>query len=282
MQRLKEGPVLAVDADPNTNLNELLGEPVTSTIGDARELMRDSVPAGMSKDAWLEMKVHEAVIEAKGFDLLVMGRPEGSGCYCAANSLVKKHMDLLKENYAWVVADNEAGMEHMSRLVTQDMDYLFVMSDPIGTGAYDSASDPGACCVSLGSPSAVRRLIVNRVGKGSEEELQRWHSRQGSKCPASSMRTSGGAMDREGGNIFLLHESSVAVRDAYAIFDRTVCRTCPNGARKVMMAAKIISGTRDSSPDQGRDQTGDGRLSRRNRVSFPGSLRFWSVRTLRQ
>ena len=221
MQRLKEGPILAVDADPNSNLNELLGEPVTSTIGDARELMRDSVPTGMSKDAWLEMKVHQAVIEAKGFDLLVMGRPEGSGCYCAANSLVKKHMDLLKANYAWVVADNEAGMEHMSRLVTQDIDYLFVMSDPTGRGLM-TARRILDLIGELGLTIRSTKVVVNRVGEGSEEELLSMALKQGVELSGLIHEDPAvGAMDREGGNIFMLHESAIAVRDTYAILDRT-------------------------------------------------------------
>ena len=134
LEELKEGPVLAVDADPNSNLNEVLGLQVASTIGQARELMKKEVPEGMTKDVWFEYKVHESIVEGKGFDLLVMGRPEGPGCYCAANSLAKQSIDALKGNYPFVVVDNEAGMEHMSRLVTQDVDHLFVISDPTPRG----------------------------------------------------------------------------------------------------------------------------------------------------
>jgi CO dehydrogenase maturation factor len=126
---VKNGPVLAVDADPNSNLNEVLGVASGATIGEARELMKKDVPAGMTKDIWFEYKVQEAIIEAGGFDLLVMGRPEGQGCYCAANTLAKQSIDVLKSNYAYVVVDNEAGMEHMSRLVTQDVDMLYIVSD---------------------------------------------------------------------------------------------------------------------------------------------------------
>ena len=79
VEEAKEAPVLAVDADPNSNLNEILGTEVRITIGDARELLKKEVPAGMDKETWMEMKVHEAIIESKGFDLLVMGRPEGTG-----------------------------------------------------------------------------------------------------------------------------------------------------------------------------------------------------------
>jgi CO dehydrogenase maturation factor len=221
MQYLKEGPILAVDADPNSNLNELLGEPVTSTIGDARELMKDSVPAGMSKDAWLEMKVHQAIIETRGFDLLVMGRPEGSGCYCAANSLVKKHIDLLKTNYAWVVADNEAGMEHMSRLVTQDIDYLFVVSDPTARGLL-TARRILDLIGELRLNILNTRVVANRVQEGNEEGVLSMAQSRGVELSGVIHEDPAvGAMDREGGNIFLLDESSVAVRDTYTILDRT-------------------------------------------------------------
>lgn len=135
------GPVLAVDADANANLNEVLGIEVRSTIGEMRELMKepDEVPTGMTKDVWFEYKVQEALTEAKGFDLLVMGRPEGAGCYCAANTLARKYIDILTENYPYVVIDNEAGMEHFSRLTTRDVDLLFVLSDSSRRGIMTAA-----------------------------------------------------------------------------------------------------------------------------------------------
>ncbi len=133
------GPVLAVDADANANLNEVLGIEVKSTIGEMRELMKEEVPTGMTKDVWFEYKVQEALTEAKGFDLLVMGRPEGAGCYCAANTLARKYIDILTENYPYVVIDNEAGMEHFSRLTTRDVDLLFVLSDSSRRGIMTAA-----------------------------------------------------------------------------------------------------------------------------------------------
>ncbi len=135
----KKGPVLAVDADSNSNLNEVLGIEVKTTIGEMRELMKEEVPAGMTKDVWFEYKVHEALTEAQGFDLLAMGRPEGAGCYCAANTLARKYIDLLTENYPYVVIDNEAGMEHFSRLTTRDVDILFILSDSSRRGILTAA-----------------------------------------------------------------------------------------------------------------------------------------------
>ncbi len=130
----KLGSVLAVDADTNSNLNEVLGIEVNETIGNARETMKTDVPSGMPKDTFIEYKVQEAVNEGDGYDLLVMGTPEGQGCYCAANTLCKKYIDVLLDNYDYIVIDNEAGMEHMSRLLTKDIDHFFIISDPSRRG----------------------------------------------------------------------------------------------------------------------------------------------------
>jgi len=135
----KKGPILAVDADSNSNLNEVLGVEVRSTIGDAREMMKKDVPVGMTKDIWFEYKVQEALTETKEFDLVSMGRPEGPGCYCAANTLARKCLDLLTGNYRYVVIDNEAGMEHFSRLTTRDVDLLFILSDSSKRGILTAA-----------------------------------------------------------------------------------------------------------------------------------------------
>jgi CO dehydrogenase maturation factor len=124
-----KGPILAVDADANSNLNEVLGVKLRSTIGEAREVMKKDVPVGMTKDIWFEYKIQEALVETRGFDLIAMGRPEGQGCYCAANTLARKCLDLLTGNYQYIVIDNEAGMEHFSRLTTRDVDLLFILSD---------------------------------------------------------------------------------------------------------------------------------------------------------
>ena len=123
-------PILAVDADCNANLNEVLGLEVKDTIGNAREEMKKGVvPGGMTKDIFMEMKLAEAMVEAPGYDLIVMGQPEGAGCYCAANSLLAGFMERLSDNYPFVVMDNEAGMEHISRLTTKDVDILLIVTD---------------------------------------------------------------------------------------------------------------------------------------------------------
>jgi CO dehydrogenase maturation factor len=214
-------PVLAVDADPNANLNEVLGVAAYATIGEAREMMKEQVPPGMTKETWMELKVHQSLVESKGFDLLVMGRPEGQGCYCAANSLVKKHIELLKENYAYVVVDNEAGMEHMSRLVTQDVDHLFVISDATSRGLMTARRILeliGELKLNIGDT----HVIVNRVQRGREEELARLAlQREIAVNGIIHDDPSLFAVDAEGSSVFSL-DGSAALVDAYSLFETIV------------------------------------------------------------
>ena len=165
-------PILAVDADSNSNLNEVLGVQVRATIGEARELMKQEVPTGMTKDIWFEYKVQEALTEAKGFDLITMGRPEGPGCYCAANTLARKCLDLLTGNYRYIVIDNEAGMEHFSRLTTRDVDLLFIVSDPSRRGIL-TAVRIRDLIHELDLHIAREALVINRVqGKIDPEVIE--------------------------------------------------------------------------------------------------------------
>jgi CO dehydrogenase maturation factor len=222
VEEAKKGPVLAVDADPNSNLNEVLGVSVLSTIGQAREDLKKDVPTGMSKDTWVELKVQESVIEAKGFDLLVMGRPEGPGCYCAANSLAKKYIDALKSNYPFVVVDNEAGMEHMSRLVTQDVDVLYVVSDPTPRGIL-TASRILSIIGELGLVIRQTEVIVNRVDARNEEALFRAAGER-SVAITGTVRNDDllVANDSAGNSLFQLDRTSDALTDAYAVFRKTI------------------------------------------------------------
>ena len=221
VEKVGAGPVLAVDADPNSNLNEVLGVSVHSTIGEAREKLKQDVPTGMSKDSWLEYKVQEAVIEAKGFDLLVMGRPEGPGCYCAANSMAKKYIDALKGNYSFVVVDNEAGMEHMSRLVTQDVDVLYVISDPTPRGIL-TVSRILSIINELGLHIARTVVIVNRFHEKDEAVLAKTAAERGVVIGGTvrddEALVRGDAAEK---TIFELAPESDSLSDAYAIFDKT-------------------------------------------------------------
>jgi len=126
------GPILAVDADPNANLGESLGLEVKQTVGlILADFQGDkiNIPSGMTKEAYLEYKLNGALVESKGLDLLSMGRGEGAECYCYPNLILKKFVDTLADNYAYMVMDNEAGMEHLSRRTTQNVDELLIISD---------------------------------------------------------------------------------------------------------------------------------------------------------
>lgn len=135
-------PILAIDADPNSNLNEVLGVGASTAIGTMREeLLKnvEAIPAGVPKETFVEYQIQEALVEEKGFDLLVMGRPEGPGCYCYVNSILRKYIDLLSGNYPYVIMDNEAGMEHLSRRTTRKADFLLITSDPTPRGIQTAA-----------------------------------------------------------------------------------------------------------------------------------------------
>ncbi|SMC36549.1 CO dehydrogenase maturation factor [Desulfocicer vacuolatum DSM 3385] len=125
-------PVLAVDADPNSNLGETLGLNVEKTVGDIREsFMKDpqGVPSGMDKIVYLEMLMNQVLIENKEFDLLVMGRQEGQGCYCMVNNILNRFSEELEKNYKYLLVDNEAGMEHLSRRTSGKVDMLLLVTD---------------------------------------------------------------------------------------------------------------------------------------------------------
>ena len=130
------GPILAVDADANSNLNEVLGVKVDATLGDVREevarseMAKDNpIPAGMTKADYMEFKFDDALVEDDDFDLLVMGRTQGKGCYCFVNGLLQAQLQRLEKNYPYIIVDNEAGMEHISRGVLPSMQTAILVSD---------------------------------------------------------------------------------------------------------------------------------------------------------
>lgn len=163
-------PVLAVDADSNANFNEVLGLKVEDTLGDAREEMKKGVSTGMTKDVFMEMKLEQAVVEAEGHDLIVMGRPEGSGCYCAANSLLTQYLERLIDNYESIVIDNEAGMEHISRLTTNNIDVLLIISDASRRGIL-SAARISELTDKLNINVGSKYFIINQVRDEKDDDL---------------------------------------------------------------------------------------------------------------
>jgi CO dehydrogenase maturation factor len=126
------GPILAVDADPNTNLGESLGLNIDQTVSSIIATFNEekiNIPPGMTKEAYLEIRLNNALVESKGLDLLSMGWGEGPDCYCYPNLILRKFVDTLVDNYAYIVMDNEAGMEHLSRRTTQNVDDLLLISN---------------------------------------------------------------------------------------------------------------------------------------------------------
>jgi len=174
-------PILAVDADPSSNLVDALGLKAPKSLGTAREDFfetKGSLPPGMTKETYLEMKLHEILVESPGLDLLVMGRPEGPGCYCYANNILRHHLDRLIKNYPFVVMDNEAGMEHLSRRTTQGVDYLLFLSDYSLKGIRTVGKIRGLID-ELKLAVKERHLIVDRAPQDLDPEFSREIQEQG-------------------------------------------------------------------------------------------------------
>ena len=177
----QKGLVLAVDADPSTNLNQALGLPLddSKTVGRIREKMTEDVSQGrfspsITKQEYLFSKIMESLVESKGFDLLAMGRPEGPGCYCAPNEFLRASLDKLVKDYkySYIVMDCEAGMEHISRQTTRDVDVLLVMSDPTIRGV-TVAARMKKLIGELRSNVGKVGLIVNRVKGELSPEIKK-------------------------------------------------------------------------------------------------------------
>lgn len=130
-----ERPVLAVDADPNANLHEALGVALAETLGGMREeAFTKNIPPGMDRTGYIKYRFRRALAEAEGYDLLAMGRPEGSGCYCFPNALLTECIETLERDYRFVVVDSEAGMEHIARGTIKSPEVLLIVSDPGARG----------------------------------------------------------------------------------------------------------------------------------------------------
>ena len=179
----KKGAVLAVDADANSNLNEVLGVTVESTLGDIREEMaraemnpQNPIPAGMTKQEYAEMKFGDALVEADDYDLLVMGRTQGKGCYCFVNGILSTQVSRYASNYRYVVVDNEAGMEHISRGILPAIDTVILVSDASRRGI-QAAGRIFELTKELKLGAKETKLLVNRapggvISDGVREEIE--------------------------------------------------------------------------------------------------------------
>ena len=179
-----KGPILAVDADANSNLNEVLGVKVESTLGEVREevaraeMAKDSpIPAGMTKADYMEFKFDDALAEDDDFDLLVMGRTQGKGCYCFVNGLLQAQLQRLEKNYPYIIVDNEAGMEHISRGVLPSMQTAILVSDCSRRGVQAVGRIAELIKECDMHPQKVG-LIINRapggvLNQGTKEEIEK-------------------------------------------------------------------------------------------------------------
>jgi CO dehydrogenase maturation factor len=216
-------PVLAVDADSNSNLNEVLGVPVECTLGNAREDMKKgSVPSGMTKDVFMSMKLEQAVVESENYDLVVMGRPEGAGCYCAANSLLTGFLEKLVDNYPYIVMDNEAGMEHISRLTTKNVNVLLLVSDPSRRGLQAALRiDELARELNIGVDKSY--LIINQTKEPPSAAVLKMVADAGVEL-AGTVPSDGTIydFDSRGRPTIQMPETSPSVQAAFSIFERIV------------------------------------------------------------
>ncbi len=181
----RPGPVLAIDADPSSNLNMVLGLDLEWTVGDIREDMlaqvksslvgggaaMGSLPGGISKHDYLDHKIRSSLAEGEAFDLIAMGRSEGTGCYCAVNHNLREVIDSISRNYRYIVIDNEAGMEHLSRRTTRDVQHLLIVSDPTQRGIV-AAERIAAFRNDLDIRIENAYLIINRLSGPLPEALK--------------------------------------------------------------------------------------------------------------
>ena len=180
----KKGPILAVDADANANLNEVLGVEVEATLGDIREEIakaelaeKSPIPAGMSKQDYAEFKFDTALTEEDDYDLLVMGHTQGKGCYCFVNGLLSAQVARRSQHYNYVVVDNEAGMEHISRGILPNVDIVILVSDGSRRGI-QAVGRIARLIPECGLKPKKVGLIVNRapggvLSEGVQEEIQK-------------------------------------------------------------------------------------------------------------
>jgi len=214
--------VLAVDADPNANLGEALGLTVTATISDLLEQTKDpkAIPNGMSKQIFIEYKLSQALVETKDIDLFAMGGPQGAGCYCYANDLLRKYIETIGENYDFVVVDSEAGLEHISRRTIPRIDEMFVISDSSARGVR-SAGRVHELTRGLKSAVGSLHLIVTKSSEGSMESLSAEIERTGltliGDIPLDPMVVE---YDLAGKPLYDLPDDAVSVKAVESILNR--------------------------------------------------------------
>ncbi len=172
LEEKKDGAVLAVDADPNSCLADYLGLAVEENIGMIREEIiknLEKIPPGMTKERYISFRVQECIVESKGIDLIELGRPEGPGCYCYINNLLREYESSVHKNYRYIIIDNEAGMEHLSRRATNPLNYLLIVSD-LSKPGLKAAKRINELSADLNIVTQKKGLILNRADEGLIEK----------------------------------------------------------------------------------------------------------------
>ena len=232
---IKKGlrPVLAIDADANLNFNEVLGVDIKQTVGGVRDdLLKNMgmLPAGMSKDAWIEMQLQESMVETKDYDLVAMGKPEGTGCYCYVNSVLQRYMEILQNNYPYIVMDNEAGMEHISRGTTNDVSYLLIVSDASPRGVRTAARIRdlvNELSVKVGGMGLVlNRLLNEEMTEAALAEAKKRELELIGVIPADDLLLKYDMKDR---TLLELPDDSIAVKAASKILDEVTGKLAKAG-----------------------------------------------------
>ncbi len=220
--------LLAIDADPNNNLCEYLGLNRTQTIMDIVEEInknKDTISPGMTKERYIDFKIQESLEESNHFDLLSMGRPEGPGCYCFANNLLRDLIERLAQNYELIVLDNEAGMEHLSRRLMRKIDLLFIVSDFSIIGIR-SAKNISILADSLDIKIGEKMLVLNKVTqdiKNIQNEIDKTQIKFAGIIPYDKNLEE---ISIKGGSIFDLKENSPVIQALQKILGREKSWIC--------------------------------------------------------
>lgn len=221
LKERQKGSILAIDADPNSNLNEALGLEANLTIAELIEQTKNpnSIPPGMPKDIFIEYKLQQSLVETKEIDMLVMGNPQGPGCYCYPNDLLRKYMDNLGKGYDYVVVDNEAGLEHISRKTISQLHTLFIISDSSARGIR-SAGRVFELVKALKIKAEEIYLVVTKT-QGNEAELGDEIAKTGLELigtiPFDPMVTD---FDAKGKPLFQLPADSAVMKAVNEILDK--------------------------------------------------------------
>ncbi len=218
-------PVLVIDADADGNLVEALGLNGAKTLGEVVDYMQKNIsqfPPGFSKDSWLEAKIAEILVEEKGYDLLVMGKGEGPGCYCYVNSVLRSIMERISNSYPYVIMDNAAGMEHLSRRTTRKADILFIVSDHSKKGIH-SGIKIAELARSLELDIKDIGFVINMV-KGDVEpsllsELEEKNMKFFGVIPEDEEIRK---FDMEGRSLLDLPETSISLKAVKEIIDKAI------------------------------------------------------------